>query len=68
MDDAEDIAAKLNWVRRTPAVLPRHWHRAGAGRGDRRYHNQNALVERERASGLKMTQQGHEVFKVLIGG
>jgi hypothetical protein len=68
MDDAEDIAAKLNCVPRTPAVLPRQWHRAGAGWGDRRYHNQNALVERERVSGLKMTQQGHEVFKVLIGG
>jgi hypothetical protein len=26
------------------------------------------LVERDRAGGLKMTHQGHEVFKVLIGG
>jgi hypothetical protein len=26
------------------------------------------LVERDRAGDLKMTQQGYEVFKVLIGG
>jgi hypothetical protein len=25
------------------------------------------LVERDRTGGLKMTPQGHEVFKVLIG-
>jgi hypothetical protein len=71
MDDAEDIAAKLSVPERVLLFClasGTEWAQAGVTGATTTMMLVRGLVERERAGGLKMTQQGHEVFKVLIGG
>jgi hypothetical protein len=57
--------------RTRPAVLPRERDRMGPSRRHRPITTMmlvRGLVERDSTGGLKMTPQGREVFKVLIGG
>jgi hypothetical protein len=71
MDDAEDIAAKLSVPERVLLFClasGTEWAKAGVTGVTTTMMLVRGLIERGRASGLKMTQQGHEVFKVLIGG
>jgi hypothetical protein len=71
MDKASDIAAELSVLERVLlfcVASDTEWAQAGVTGAITTMMLVRGLVERDRAGGLKMTQRGHEVFKLLIGG
>jgi hypothetical protein len=71
MDKASDIAAELSVLERVLLFClasGTEWARAGVTGAVTTIMLVRGLVERDRDCGLKMTPQGNEVFKVLIGG
>ncbi len=71
MDKASDIAAELSVLERVLLFClasGTEWARAGVTDAVTTIMLVRGVGERDRDCGLKMTQQGNEVFKVLIGG
>jgi hypothetical protein len=71
MDDASTIATELNVPERVLLFClasGTEWAQAGVTGATTTMMLVRGLVERDSAGGLKMTPQGREVFKVLIGG
>jgi hypothetical protein len=68
---ASDIAAELSILERVLLFClasGTEWAQAGVTGATTTMMLVRGLVGRDRAGGLKMTPQGREVFKVLIGG
>jgi hypothetical protein len=71
MEDASTTAAQLNVSERVLLFClasGTEWAQAGGAGAIATMMLVRGLVERDSTGGLKMTPQGHEVFKVLIGG
>jgi hypothetical protein len=66
-----DIAAELSVLERVLLFClasGTEWAQAGVTGAVTTMMLVRGLIERDRRGGLKMTQRGDEVFKVLIGG